>query len=173
MLAIVAGCVERVLLADHKHGAVGRIDGVVAIFEAFKECLLGLLPTVVPFYFDSRALTEHWKFIVNDRPLRIGLLVVATGDGLHAGRIAQIEGHEWHIERMTSHVAQSAGAKVPKTTPSKGLIAVAIRPLRRWSQPQIPVQMRRRLCVGRTTTSLRPNGPVCPDVDFLYRSQAT
>ena len=104
--------------------------------------------------------------------LGIGLAVVARGRRLHAHRIAQVEAHVRHVERVAGHVAQGAGAKLPPAAPLERMIGRMIRPHFRRADELGPVHVRRHCGrVGRPVDALRPDRAVRPDVNFLDRAQ--
>ena len=108
---------------------------------------------------------------LDDRPLGIALLVVARRFGLDRDRVAQIEGHERHVDRVAGHVAQGAGAEIPEAAPGERMIAVAERPL--WRGPSHRSQCRfAGPASGRPgrSAALRPDRAIGPDVNFLHRA---
>ena len=145
ILAIVARGIERVLVAHHQHAGVGRLEGLLHFFplgvgfllprEAGKERLIGELAAVIPLHLHVLAVPQLGEVEVDHRPLGIGLFVVAAGVGLHSGRIAEIERHKRHVERVAGHVAQGSGAEVPEAAPREGMVAHAIGPQRGWAEP--------------------------------------
>ena len=183
LFTIVAGCVERFLVPDDEHAAGSRLERMLHFlrfcvffdfpFEASKERLVGQLAAVVPVHVESWPTAELWKLKVDDRPLGIGFSVVAAGQRLHAGWIAEVQRHEWHIERMACHIAQRTGAKIPIPTPRKRMIARTKRPHGRRADPRIPVQIPWHGSFCRPIASLRPHWPVGPNVQFLDNTQGT
>ncbi len=80
--------------------------------------------------------------------------------------VAQLEGPERQVHVVAGHVAQRALAEVPPAAPLGGMITpVGIGSLGRWAQPEVPVQLRRRLLPFGRAVAAAP-ALADPDVDF-------
>ena len=86
--------------------------------------------------------------------------VMARGLGLDRRRVPQIQAAERHVHGMAGDVAQGPGAEIPPAPPGKRMIdraalgrpnssELAERPLRRGTQPEIPVQLLRAAARAR------------------------
>ena len=96
-------------------------------------------------------MTDHFGIAV--------AVVARTISAWTDDRIAQVEGHEGHVEGVAGHVAQRAGAEVPPAAPVEGMIGfVAVGPPGSAGQPEVPVQVfgRHRPDWGRSS-ALRPD----------------
>src|SRR5690606_28530577 len=85
------------------------------------------------------------------------------------GGVSQPECSECGIDQMTPHVAQGAGTGIPPAMPLKRMPGrTVIHPFRR-ANPQIPIQIVwYRVLLRMERDALRPYGPACPNVGFMY-----
>ena len=177
LLGVVAGGVHRGLVADDQAAALARRRHFFAIVILGVERHAGeqlgrrQVAAVVPVHRERGAAVELGKLELDLRPLRVAVAVVPGALGLDRDRVAQVEGHERHVAGVAGHVAQRAGAEVPPAAPGERMIAVAVRPLRRRAEPDVPVERRRApASIGGPALALRPDRAIGPDVDFLDRA---
>ena len=76
--------------------------------------------------------------------------------GHACGWMPQVERPKWQIHIVAPHIAKRTVAKIPPTTPLRGMVATrAKRPLGCWAKPEVPVQRCRwlfALCGTLATT---------------------
>src|SRR6185436_16864984 len=93
----------------------------------------------------------------------------------------ELQRTENRVHGVTTDVAESAGAKIPPTTPLERQIGRVVRAGWGWAEPQIPIQLRRHGSgISRTFDALRPvlleqslRGPVGPDMGFVNLADRT
>src|SRR5205823_14298996 len=107
-------------------------------------------------------------------PERRGLIVHFGRLRFEAGRRAEPEREESEVHAVTGHVAERAGAEVPKSTPFEGDVRRVVRPPGRDAEPQVPIERwRHRRSFLWALNSLRPPvvGPVGPDVNLAHLAE--
>src|SRR6266542_3242797 len=83
--------------------------------------------------------------------------------------VTQTERAERHVDGVTSHVAEGAGAKILPSAPFESVISVLfVGTQRRGSKPQVPTEAGgHRIFAGRAVDALRPDRAVAPDMQLL------
>ena len=75
------------------------------------------------------------------------------------------------IHVMAAKVTQGTRAVVPKAAPFKGMNPGAVRPLHRWTQPKVPVDMRGGRCpASELHTTILGASPHMHFADFSNRT---
>src|SRR5882724_12615123 len=100
---------------------------------------------------------------------RIGLAIAAGGFGFDDAGRAELQGAERHVDGVTGHVAKSAGAEIHPTAPVERMINILLEgPRLRGADPEVPIHpFRNGVRAVRPRATLRPDGPVRPNMDFL------
>ena len=91
---------------------------------------------------------------------------------MQARRVAEVQAHVGHVERVAGHVAQRAGAERPPAAPLERVIGRVIGPHFRRADELWPVHGLGHFGrVGGPVGPLRPDRAVGPDVNFLDLAQ--
>ena len=103
------------------------------------------------------------------RAERIGFLVHRfERDAFDLGRMTEVERAERHVDGVASHVAECAGAEVLPAAPFEGVVNIFLeRARRRATEPDVPRErIRHNVGAFGAAHALRPDGAICPDMDF-------
>src|SRR5262249_21200084 len=94
--------------------------------------------------FDRRLIPTSRIFVLGNAPLWAAHRIVWRPLGFDSSRGSQVESPMHQIHVVAAKIAECPSAVVPEFSPLKRMNAVAVRPLRRRAQPQIPVESGRR-----------------------------
>ena len=127
--------------------------------------------SVAPDAPDRRAHAARRKLVDDARRGGRGLGEERRRLGLDAGGLAELQRPERRVHRVAGDVAQRPGPVVPPAAPAERVVRRMVRPVRRRTQEEIPVETGRRVVrLGRPLDRLRPDRPVGPVVHLAHRA---